>query len=231
MSARGWLEDGVDLALVGAVALWIGIAGAFLASLSPARTGGVQNLPASPAAFRGGGGMPPAEVPFSAGGAGPSSLAPSRECSDVRKQPVQKTGRIPEGAFSSMLNAECGMLNDLQRGFLDRLALVESGGDDAATNAAEGAVGRYQIRPAYLADANEAAGTSYTLAEMREPGKAEAVVRAYLARYGCAFAARAGRAPTAEDLARIHNGGPRGAERAATLAYAAAFAATEGGRP
>ena len=223
MSARGWLEDGVDLALVGAVALWIGIVGAFLASLSPARTGGVQNLPAPPAAFRGGDGMPPAEVPFSAGGAA-SSLAPSRVALDVRKQPVQKTGRIPEGAFPLMLNAECGMLNDLPRGFLDRLAMVESGGDDAATNAAEGAVGRYQIRPAYLADANEAAGTSYTLAEMREPGKAEAVVRAYLGRYGAAFAARAGRAPTEEELARIHNGGPRGAERAATLAYAAAFA-------
>lgn len=203
MNARGWLEDGVDLALVGAVAFWIGIAGAFLASLTP-----------------------PAEVR-----ARLDSSAPSRECSDVRKQPVQKTGRVPEGAFSSMLNAECGMLNDLPAGFLDRLAMVESGGDDAATNAAEGAVGRYQIRPAYLADANEAAGTSYTLAEMREPGKAEAVVRAYLGRYGRAFAARAGRAPTAEELARIHNGGPRGAESPRTLAYAAAFAATEGGRP
>lgn len=203
MNARGWLEDGVDLALVGAVALWIGIAGAFLASLTP-----------------------PAEVR-----ARLHSFAPSRECSDVRKQPVQKTGRIPEGAFSSMLNAECGMLNDLPAGFLDRLAMVESGGDDAATNAAEGAVGRYQIRQGYLDDANEAAGTSYSIEEMREPGKAEAVVRAYLGRYGAAFAARAGRAPTAEELARIHNGGPRGAERAATLAYARAFAATEGGRP
>lgn len=203
MNARGWLEDGVDLALVGAVALWIGVAGAFLASLAPH-----------------------AEVR-----ARLHSSAPSRNALDVQKQPVKKTGRIPEGAFSSMPNAECGMLNDLPAGFLDRLAMVESGGDDAATNAAEGAVGRYQIRQGYLDDANAAAGTSYTLAEMREPGKADAVVRAYLGRYGRAFAARAGRAPTAEELARIHNGGPRGAERAATLAYARAFAATEGGRP
>ena len=201
MNARGWLEDGVDLALVGAVALWIGIAGAFLASLTP-----------------------PAEVR-----ARLHSSAPSRECSDVRKQPVQKTGRIPEGAFPC--GAEDGSAQNLPAGFLDRLAALESGGDDAAVNAAEGAVGRYQIRPAYLADANEAAGTSYTLAEMREPGKAEAVVRAYLGRYGRAFAARAGREPTAEELARIHNGGPRGAESPRTLAYAAAFAATEGGRP
>lgn len=193
MNARGWLEDGVDLALVGAVALWIGIAGAFLASLTP-----------------------PAEVR-----ARLHSSAPSRNALDVQNN-QSKTGRIPEGAFSC--GAEDGAVQNLPAGFLDRLAMVESGGDDAATNAAEGAVGRYQIRPAYLADANEAAGTSYSIEEMREPGKAEAVVRAYLGRYGRAFAARAGREPTAEELARIHNGGPRGAERAATLAYGAAFA-------
>ena len=201
MNARGWLEDGVDLALVGAVALWIGIAGAFLASLTP-----------------------PAEVR-----ARLRSSAPSRECSDVRKQPVQKTGRIPEGALSSMLNAECGMLNDLPRGFLDRIAMVESGGDDAAVNAAEDAHGRWQVRAGYLADGNAEAGTSYALDEMHDPQKAETIVRAYLSRYGRAFAARAGRDPTAEELARIHNGGPRGAESPRTLAYARAFAATEGG--
>ena len=200
MTARGWLEDGVDLALVGAVAFWIGIAGDFLASLTP-----------------------PAEVRSRL-----HSSAPSRVALDVRNnQP--KAGRIPEGAFSC--GAEDGAVQNLPAGFLDRLAMVESGGDDAATNAAEGAVGRYQIRAGYLADGNAAAGTSYTLEEMRDPDKAEAVGRAYLGRYGRAFAERAGRAPTAEELARIHNGGPRGAESHRTLAYARAFAATEGGRP
>lgn len=201
MNARGWLEDGVDLALVGAVALWIGIAGAFLASLTP-----------------------PADVC-----ARLHSSAPSRECSDVRKQPVQKTGRIPEGAFSC--GAEDGSVQNLPAGFLDRLAMVESGGDDSAVNAAEDAHGRWQVRAGYLADGNAEAGTSYGLDEMHDPAKAERIVRAYLSRYGRAFAARAGRAPTAEEYARIHNGGPRGAESPRTLAYAAAFAATEGGRP
>lgn len=201
MNARGLLEDGVDFALVGAVALWIGIAGAFLASLTP-----------------------PAEVR-----ARLRSSAPSRNALDVRKQPVQKTGRIPEGAFPC--GAEDGSVQNLPAGFLDRLAMVESGGDDAATNAAEDAHGRWQIRAGYLADGNAEAGTSYGLDEMHDPAKAERIVRAYLSRYGRAFAARAGRAPTAEELARIHNGGPRGAESPRTLAYAAAFAATEGGRP
>ena len=200
MTARGWLEDGVDLALVGAVALWIGIAGAFLASLTP-----------------------PAEVR-----ARPYSSAPSRECSDVRNN-QSKAGRIPEGAFSC--GAEDGAVQNLPAGFLDRLAALESGGDDSAVNSAEDAHGRWQVRAGYLHDGTAEAGTSYALDEMHDPAKAETIVRAYLGRYGRAFAARAGRAPTAEELARIHNGGPRGAESPRTLAYARAFAATEGGRP
>ncbi len=56
MNARGWLEDGVDLALVGAVAAWIGITGAFLASLTPTggREAAVQNLPPPGGAAAGG---------------------------------------------------------------------------------------------------------------------------------------------------------------------------------
>lgn len=103
---------------------------------------------------------------------------------------------------------------------LDALAAVESGGNDSAMNVRENAHGRYQIRPCYLADANAAAGTSYTLDEMHDPAKAAAVVRAYLTRYGAAYERRTGRAPTDEELARIHNGGPRGAERDATIDYA-----------
>lgn len=113
--------------------------------------------------------------------------------------------------------------------FLAALAAVESGGDDNAVNAAEDAHGRYQIRAAYLADANEYAGTSYTLADCHDPAIARAVVTAYLTRYGNALA-RTGRLVTARDLARIHNGGPRGWQKSATLGYAARFeAALEGG--
>ncbi len=110
--------------------------------------------------------------------------------------------------------------------FLSRLATVESGGDDLAVNSAEDAHGRYQIRQAYLDDANESLGTSFTLQDMHDPDKAEKVVRAYLLRYGAAFERRAGREATDEDLARIHNGGPRGAERDATLGYAERFRET-----
>lgn len=107
--------------------------------------------------------------------------------------------------------------------FLARLAAVESGGSDAAINFEEGAHGRYQIREGYLKDANEALGTSYTLADMHDPAKATAVVRAYLLRYGASYERRTGLAATDETLTRIHNGGPRGAEKDATLGYASRF--------
>lgn len=184
---RRTIENAVDLGLVVALGAWIGVAGAFLASLSP---------------------------------------APSREALGVLPTRNQNSGRIPEGAFTS--GAEDGAAQHpatVDKDFLERLAELESGGDDSATNAADGAVGRYQIRAGYLADGNAAAGTSYTLEEMRDPDKAARIVGAYLGRYGAAFARRAGRPATVEELARIHNGGPRGAERSATAAYGAAFAA------
>lgn len=111
--------------------------------------------------------------------------------------------------------------------FLDRLAAVESNGDDAAVNEAGGAHGRYQVTQPYLDDANALLGTAYTLADMHDPAKARRVVCAYLAHYGARYVAETGRACTAEVLARIHNGGPRGWAKAATDHYAEKFAATE----
>lgn len=116
-------------------------------------------------------------------------------------------------AYNVMLAAE------LTPRFLDRLAMVESGMNDAAVNEAEGAHGRYQIRQCYLDDANEKLGTSYTLQDMHDPEKAAKVVIAYLTRYGDSYERRTGHPASDEVLARIHNGGPRGAEKAATIPY------------
>lgn len=107
--------------------------------------------------------------------------------------------------------------------FLRRLSEVESGTNDLAVNKREDAHGRYQIRAQYLQDANEFMGTNYSLQDMHDPVKANTVVWAYLARWGTCFENRTGREATATDLARIHNGGPRGAERSCTLDYARRF--------
>lgn len=103
--------------------------------------------------------------------------------------------------------------------FLISIATVESGIDDTAVNASEGAHGRYQIRQCYLDDANQRLGSSYTLEDMHDPFKAEIVVRAYLMRYGESYERRTGQPATDEVLARIHNGGPLGAEKDCTLPY------------
>jgi soluble lytic murein transglycosylase-like protein len=116
---------------------------------------------------------------------------------------------------------------EIDQTFLDAIAAVESGGDDGAIGAC-GGVGRYQIRADYLADGNAALGTRYTLAEMHDPEKAARIVTAYLTRYGRAFERRTGHEATAADLARIHNGGPLGAERYATVGYSMRFLAALG---
>lgn len=114
----------------------------------------------------------------------------------------------------------------LTQDFLRRLALVESGGDDSAVNPAEDAHGRYQIRPCYLADANEFMGWDYTIQDMHDPVKAARVVVAYMVRYGSAYVRRTGLPVSPEILARIHNGGPNGWAKAATDGYAERFSAT-----
>lgn len=109
--------------------------------------------------------------------------------------------------------------------FLSALSDIESGGDYTAWNRREDAHGLYQIRPSYLADANALLGRKMTIWQMHDPGDAAAAVRAYLAHYGDAYAKRTGKPVTREVLARIHNGGPRGAERESTADYGARFVA------
>ena len=112
--------------------------------------------------------------------------------------------------------------------FLDALAEIESNTNDAAYNAAEQAVGRYQIRPIYLADANAFLGTTYTILEMQDPEKAERVVRGYLTRYAQVFYEKHGKMPSPSQLARIHNGGPTGWAKDCTKEYGEKFRAAFG---
>ena len=109
--------------------------------------------------------------------------------------------------------------------FLSALSDIESGGDYTAWNRREDAHGLYQIRPSYLADANALLGRKMTIWQMHDPGDAAAAVRAYLAHYGDAYAKRTGKPVTREVLARIHHGGPRGAEREETADYGERFVA------
>ena len=106
--------------------------------------------------------------------------------------------------------------------FFAALAEVESGGDSSAYNKAEDAVGLYQIRPIYVRDVNRIVGHgAFTLRDRWDAVKSRCMVIIYLSHYGTEQ--RLGRAPTFLDLARIHNGGPNGWKKKATLAYAEKF--------
>ena len=98
---------------------------------------------------------------------------------------------------------------------LDAIKAVETGGcadPNAATGDNGRAIGAFQIHKCYWQDAVEydkTIGGCY--ADCRNEAYARRIVVAYLSRY-C-------RVWTAETVSRIHNGGPKGASRAATLAY------------
>jgi len=92
---------------------------------------------------------------------------------------------------------------------------VESGGDANAIGDQGKALGAFQIWESYWRD-----GVAYVPSigggyqDCKDSKYAEFVVRAYLARY-----APKGKTVTLEMLARIHNGGPRGYLKPATLKY------------
>ena len=94
---------------------------------------------------------------------------------------------------------------------------IESNGNDGITGDNGNAYGCLQIWQCYVDDANEYAGTTYTHEDAYDRQKSIAIFNAYMARY--ATEKRLGRVATAEDIARIHNGGPNGYKKAATDEY------------
>jgi len=123
---------------------------------------------------------------------------------------------------------------------LERIVYVESKGDTYAEKRDENAVGLYQIRPIFLKDVNrlvketyhlpmglqqaDVPRTEYTLAERVDPVVSRRVALIYMAHYGVGWVQAGHENPLpgtvpAEVLARNHNGGPTGWQKAATEAY------------
>lgn len=100
---------------------------------------------------------------------------------------------------------------------LDAIRTVESGNRDDVPDGDDGrAIGPYQIHEVYWRDAVAAEpslGGNYQ--DCRQRDYAERVVAAYMRRW----APEAWDRGDAEVIARIHNGGPRGAALAATVGY------------
>lgn len=94
---------------------------------------------------------------------------------------------------------------------------IESNGDNDAIGDDGKAQGCLQIWQCYIDDANQYAGTSYTHDDAFDREASIQIFTAYMRRY--ATEDRLGRVVTAEDIARIHNGGPNGYKKAATDGY------------
>jgi hypothetical protein len=103
------------------------------------------------------------------------------------------------------------------RPWLDAIAQVESGGRDDAVGDNGKAIGRMQIWRVYWQDAIEhcRALQDATYEDVTERVYAERILVAYMLRY-CPQAVAD---KDYERMSRVHNGGPRGHRKEATLGY------------
>lgn len=102
---------------------------------------------------------------------------------------------------------------------LPALSTVESNNNINAIGDNGRSVGCLQISAACVEDVNRIYHTAYTLEDRRNAVQSRRIAQAYLTHYGNAYERRTGKKPTAEVLARIWNGGPKGYEKSATLPY------------
>jgi len=100
---------------------------------------------------------------------------------------------------------------------LAAIRIVESNDNPDAVGDGGDSIGCYQIQKCYWLDAKEFSDLDGTYLDCYNRGYADRTVRCYMDRY--ATERRLGREVTQEDIARIHNGGPNGYKKKATLKY------------
>lgn len=105
--------------------------------------------------------------------------------------------------------------NDPFPAVLKAMIYVESRGDPLAVGDGGRAIGVLQIHKDYWRDATGFLGVDWPYSDARDPVKAAAAVRAYCEHYAKAY----NRPWTAETISRIHNGGPLGWKKRATIRY------------
>lgn len=94
---------------------------------------------------------------------------------------------------------------------LDAIAEVETNNNPKAIGDKGRAIGLYQIHRAYWRDGTRILGVDWDYAYAFDTNKSRKVVKAYLLHYG--------KGKSFADMARIHNGGPKGYKKKSTLSY------------
>lgn len=113
---------------------------------------------------------------------------------------------------------------------LQAISVVESNKNDYAIGDGGKALGRYQIHVTYVNDVNRIYKTSFTAKDRTDPVKSKRIVELYLNHYSKRYEKITGRKATNEVKARIHNGGPNGWKKVATLKYWAKVKKEIGGK-
>lgn len=102
---------------------------------------------------------------------------------------------------------------------IEALIKVESNGKSLAIGDNGKAKGCLQLWESYINDVNRIAGTSYRHNDAFNYIKAREITKTYLTHYGKRYKKLTGKEPTDEVFARIHNGGPNGYNKTATVKY------------
>ena len=102
--------------------------------------------------------------------------------------------------------------NDDIEQLLDAIAQVESGNNSSSVGDGGHARGMYQLHRSYWQDGTRILNVKWGYNLACKPEKSRRVVKAYLSHYG--------KGKSLLDMARIHNGGPNGHKKKATLPYA-----------
>ena len=118
---------------------------------------------------------------------------------------------LPAWVAAASASAAAVDPNDIER-LLDAIARIESHGDPNAVGDGGRALGVYQIHRAYWEDGTALLGVNWPHRDATDPKKARRVVKAFLLHYG--------QGKSLLEMARIHNGGPCGDKKKATLCYA-----------
>lgn len=100
---------------------------------------------------------------------------------------------------------------------LAAIIAVESSGNDKAVDPAGRSWGALQETSIYIQDVNRIYGTNFSPADAFNRNLAIGICRLYMLHY--ARPSRLGRPVTAQDIARIHHGGPNGWKDPKTLEY------------
>ncbi len=153
-----------------------------------------------------------------------SFLASSNRVRAARARPRAEVSRVPVAFRESPEHWDALVATYTRPEILDYVVpaihAVESGSRTTVEGIGPaGEVGPLQITQAVVTDVNEWINTSYTLDDMHNLDYAKHVCIWYLRRWGAAYRARTGLAPTPEVYARIWNGGPYGYDKPSTLDY------------